>query len=78
MAVVLVIGAIGLAFLGQRARCDMMPALLAARTGSPLALALGYRAADGTHRVEIPLVLEPPGQVPLGRDRVGVPGEARG
>ncbi|HEX9294752.1 MAG TPA: lysophospholipid acyltransferase family protein [Polyangiaceae bacterium] len=47
-------------FMGQRARCDLMPALLAARTRAPLVLALGRRLADGSHEIDIPLVLEPP------------------
>src|SRR6266542_3122671 len=47
-------------FMGQRARCDLMPALLAARTRVPLALALGRRTTDGRHELDIPLVLEPP------------------
>jgi KDO2-lipid IV(A) lauroyltransferase len=49
-----------LPFLGRPARCDLTPALLAARTGAPIALALGYRRTDGTHLVDIPCVLEPP------------------
>jgi KDO2-lipid IV(A) lauroyltransferase len=47
-------------FLGEVAYHDLMPALLAARTGSPLLLALGHRKPNGTHEVDIPLVLEPP------------------
>jgi len=47
-------------FLGQKARCDMMAALLAARTGANLVLALGRREADGMYVVDVPLVLEPP------------------
>jgi Kdo2-lipid IVA lauroyltransferase/acyltransferase len=47
-------------FMGQRVFCDLMPALLAARTGAPLVLALGYRNADGAHAVDVPLTLEPP------------------
>jgi KDO2-lipid IV(A) lauroyltransferase len=47
-------------FLGRRALCDLMPALLAARTRAPLVLALGHRRDDGSHEVDIPLVLEPP------------------
>ena len=47
-------------FLGQTARCDIAPALLAARMGAPLVLSLGRRFADGTHFVDAPLVLQPP------------------
>ena len=47
-------------FLGEKARCDMMAALLAARTGATLILALGRRQADGVHLVDVPLVLDPP------------------
>jgi len=49
-----------LSFLGQRARCDMTPAVLAARTGAPLVLALGRRLSDGRHCLDVPLILEPP------------------
>jgi KDO2-lipid IV(A) lauroyltransferase len=49
-----------LPFLGQTARCDTTPALLAARTGAPLVLALGRRLPDGRHSVDVPMVLEPP------------------
>jgi KDO2-lipid IV(A) lauroyltransferase len=47
-------------FLGQPARCDATPALLAARTGVPLVLALGRRLPDGRHAVDVPLTLDPP------------------
>ena len=47
-------------FLGEKARCDMMAALLAARTGANLVLALGCRQPDGMYVVDVPLVLEPP------------------
>jgi Kdo2-lipid IVA lauroyltransferase/acyltransferase len=47
-------------FLGEDAYYDLMPTLLAARTGAPLILALGHRKPDGTHSVDVPLVLEPP------------------
>jgi KDO2-lipid IV(A) lauroyltransferase len=47
-------------FMGQNVLCDLMPALLAARTGAPLVLALGYRRGDGAHAVDVPLVLDPP------------------
>jgi KDO2-lipid IV(A) lauroyltransferase len=49
-----------LSFLGQRARCDTTPALLAARTGAVLVLALGRRLPDGRHTVDVPLILDPP------------------
>ncbi len=49
-----------LSFLGQPAVCDTMPALLSARTGAPLVLALASRLPDGRHRVDVPLVLDPP------------------
>ena len=47
-------------FLGASARCDTMPALLAARTGAPLLLALGRRTRDGRHAVDLRLRLDPP------------------
>ena len=47
-------------FLGAPARCDTMPALLAARTGAPLLLALGRRTGDGRHAVDLRLRLDPP------------------
>jgi len=47
-------------FLGEKARCDMMAALLSARTGANLVLALGCRQPDGMYVVDVPLVLEPP------------------
>ena len=47
-------------FLGQRARCDTTAALLAARTGAPLVLALGRRLPGGRHGVDVPLILHPP------------------
>jgi Kdo2-lipid IVA lauroyltransferase/acyltransferase len=49
-----------LAFLGASARCDTTPALLAARTGAPLVLALGRRLPDGRHSVDVLLRLDPP------------------
>jgi Kdo2-lipid IVA lauroyltransferase/acyltransferase len=49
-----------LAFLGASARCDTTPALLAARTGAPLVLALGRRLPDGRHWVDVLLRLDPP------------------
>jgi Kdo2-lipid IVA lauroyltransferase/acyltransferase len=49
-----------ISFLGQSARCDTTPALLAARTGAPLVLALSRRLHDGTHWIDVPLTLEPP------------------
>jgi KDO2-lipid IV(A) lauroyltransferase len=47
-------------FLGAPVDCDRAPALLAARAGVPLALALGHRLPDGTHVVDVPVVIEPP------------------
>jgi KDO2-lipid IV(A) lauroyltransferase len=47
-------------FLGHPALHDLAPALLAARLGRPLALALSRRLPDGTHEVDVPLLLEPP------------------
>lgn len=49
-----------LPFLGELASYDLLPAILSARTGAPIVMALGRRADDGTHVVEIPLVIEPP------------------
>lgn len=53
-------GFIELPFLGKPARCDLTPALLAARARVPLLVALGRRLEDGTHLVEARLLLEPP------------------
>jgi KDO2-lipid IV(A) lauroyltransferase len=47
-------------FLGAPAKADTTAALLAARTGVPLVLALGRRLPDGTHCVDVPLRLDPP------------------
>lgn len=47
-------------FLGASARCDRTPALLASRAHVPLILALGRRLTDGTHLIDVPVVLEPP------------------
>lgn len=47
-------------FLGQMARCDTTAALLAARTGVPLVLAIGRRLPDGRHSVDVPMELVPP------------------
>jgi KDO2-lipid IV(A) lauroyltransferase len=47
-------------FMGEIANCDLAPAMLAARAKVPLVVALGHRNADGTHEVDVPLVLEPP------------------
>ena len=52
-----------LSFLGAPARCDTTPALLAARTGATLVLALGRRLPDGRHCLDIPLRLDPPARV---------------
>ena len=47
-------------FFGAPARCDVTPALLAARAGVPLVLLLGHRTEGGRHVLDAPLVLEPP------------------
>ena len=47
-------------FLGAPARCDLAPAMLAARAHAPIALTLGHRLADGTHVLDVPLLLIPP------------------
>jgi KDO2-lipid IV(A) lauroyltransferase len=47
-------------FMGEPANCDLVPAMLAVRARVPLVLALGSRNADGTHEVDIPLVVDPP------------------
>ena len=47
-------------FLGAPAHGDTMAALLAARTGAPLVLALGRRMRDGRHAIDLPLRLDPP------------------
>lgn len=47
-------------FLGQPARHDLAPALLAARSEKPFALALARRLDDGSHEVDVPLLLLPP------------------
>lgn len=47
-------------FLGEEAAHDTLPAVLAARAGAPLVLALGARGDDGTHRVTIAAVHTPP------------------
>ncbi|HKQ72038.1 MAG TPA: lysophospholipid acyltransferase family protein [Polyangiaceae bacterium] len=57
-------------FLGATARCDRMAALIAARAGVPLVLALGRRETDGRHVVDIPLVARPPSAKAAGRDWV--------
>lgn len=53
-------GFVELPFLGRPARCDLIPAMLAARHRAPLLLALGRRLEDGRHLVEAPLLFEPP------------------
>ncbi|RYE82030.1 MAG: hypothetical protein EOO75_21320, partial [Myxococcales bacterium] len=47
-------------FLGLEAWHDLAPALVAARLGLPLLLALGHRCPDGRHEVDVPLCMEPP------------------
>jgi len=49
-----------LPFLGRLASYDLLPAILSARTGAPIVMALGRRAEGRTHVIEIPLVIEPP------------------
>jgi KDO2-lipid IV(A) lauroyltransferase len=53
-------GVLSAPFLGLPARHDLAPALLAARLRVPLALALARRLPDGTHEVDVPLLLDPP------------------
>jgi KDO2-lipid IV(A) lauroyltransferase len=48
------------AFLGAPALADEVPALIALRARAPVAVVLGRRLADGSHLVEVPLVLPPP------------------
>jgi KDO2-lipid IV(A) lauroyltransferase len=55
-----------LPFLGEPAGYDLLPAILSARTGAPIVMALGRRTVGGTHVVEIPLVIEPPARASLG------------
>jgi len=47
-------------FLGESAYHDLSPAILAQRSRSTLVLALARRDGDGSHVVDVPLVLEPP------------------
>jgi KDO2-lipid IV(A) lauroyltransferase len=47
-------------FMGEIASCDLTAAMLAARARVPLVVALGFRNADGSHEVDVPLVLDPP------------------
>ena len=47
-------------FLGQIARVDLAPALIAARARVPLLVVLARRTPDGDHRAELVLALEPP------------------
>jgi KDO2-lipid IV(A) lauroyltransferase len=42
-----------LPFLGRTAKHDLAPALLAARSRAPVLVILGYREADGRHRMEL-------------------------
>ncbi|MCS6899130.1 MAG: lysophospholipid acyltransferase family protein [Myxococcales bacterium] len=53
-------GVLAAPFLGLPALHDLAPALLAARLRVPLALALSRRLPDGTHEIDVPLLLEPP------------------
>lgn len=45
-------------FLGAPARHDLAPALLAARSGAPIVLALTYREADGRHVIDVALEID--------------------
>jgi Kdo2-lipid IVA lauroyltransferase/acyltransferase len=54
-----------LPFLGEPAGYDLLPAILSARTGAPIVMALGRRTAGGTHVVEVPLVIDPPARASL-------------
>lgn len=47
-------------FLGQPARVDLAPALLALRARVPLVAVFGRRREDGRHEAEICAVIEPP------------------
>lgn len=47
-------------FLGQVARVDLAPALVAARAGVPLLVVLARRTPEGEHVAELALELEPP------------------
>jgi Kdo2-lipid IVA lauroyltransferase/acyltransferase len=47
-------------FLGGLAGYDLLAAILSARTGAPIVMALGRRTGSGTHVVEIPLAIDPP------------------
>jgi Kdo2-lipid IVA lauroyltransferase/acyltransferase len=47
-------------FLGARALADRAPAALAAATGAPLVVVAFRREEDGTHRIEVLDVLDPP------------------
>ena len=51
-----------LPFLGQDALHDTLPAVLALRSGRPLIVALAHRRPDGTHVLDVPLVLDPRGE----------------
>lgn len=47
-------------FLGQEALHALAPAVLAERARVPLLVAFGRRMPDGSHEVDVPLVLHPP------------------
>lgn len=47
-------------FLGQPARVDLAPALVALRARVPLVAAFGYRREDGRHQVEVCARVAPP------------------
>jgi KDO2-lipid IV(A) lauroyltransferase len=52
-------GMIEAPFLGRNALHDPGPAALAARAGVPFLVAFGRRLPDGSHLVDVPLVLTP-------------------
>lgn len=53
-------GTIAHPFLGQDALHALVPAVLAERARVPLIVAFGRRLPDGSHEVDVPLVLRPP------------------
>ena len=52
-------GVATLPFLGRAARHDLAPVLLAARARVPILVMVGWRTADGRHRLELVESLEP-------------------
>jgi KDO2-lipid IV(A) lauroyltransferase len=52
-------GVISLPFFGRPARHDLAPVVLAAKARAPLLLMLGFRTADGLHRLEVVDTLDP-------------------